>query len=157
MNSAYWRFFSSSRIQINLDIWSRSITRGSISFYSCCISLCWGGLDLHLSDLHLSSYKESNPLKILSNLFFFHFLSPSLLEFSSYLELSMDRERDISFIPMPDSAQCSQLARFSALRHKTKSSLKSSLNVWLPQIEPQVSLELRARCIYVASRFPMVT
>lgn len=113
-NSMHWSSFSpSSRIQLNPDVWSRSIISRSISFYSYSTSLYWRDLDLHLLIRVISmqcwhekwslnrvstSYKENNPFRIPSKPLPFIFLIPSLLEFILKLGLSVNRERWICFI-----------------------------------------------------------
>lgn len=135
-------FPPSFRIQVNLDVWSRSIIRKSISSYSYPTSFYWRGLNLHLLIRAIclqcwhekwslsrvsTSYKENNPLKIPSESLTFIFLIPFLLEFSSKSVLSVDRERWICFTP--DPTQPVRLrAHFPAPCHATQRKV-----LWFPQ------------------------
>lgn len=161
----HWRCFSSSRIQMNLDVWSQSILRRSLSFYSYSTSLSWRGLDLHSllraiclqcwHDKHslngvIASCKENNPLKLPSHLHCFSF-SFHLLSWNSVQnQVFQWTEKDASSIPAPSSAQCRQTAHFLALHLTPQGKI---LNLWRPHIEPWVSPRLRTRCVCFVGSF----
>ena len=154
-NSIHWSWvFSSFRIQVNLDVWTRSIINRSISFYSYSTCFYWRDLDLHLLIRAIclqcwhekwslskvsASYKENNPLKMPSKSLPFIFFIPFLLEFSSKSVFSMDRERWICFSPSPrSSARLARACRPFAAQPEVKPGVCEC-----PDTEPHASLRLR--------------
>lgn len=157
-------FSSSFRIQVNLNVWTRSIISRSISFYFYPTSFYWRGLNLHLLIRAIclqcwhekwslnrvsTSYKENNPLKIPSEALTFIFFIPFLLEFSSKSVLSVDKERWICFTFDP-----TQLSEADSTHPSPLPKVRS----WVcdcPRTEPQVSLRLRTRWVVLWALFPI--